>query len=148
MTMMIHRVLIMNIIHALAHGDTDEIRPSDMDNKLLYMLAFSPVYPDAAILSLCAAIKVDPPVQSEDIAVSHRVGKTIAGKPRQVLVKFATRNIRERVFRAKKNIKTEREKNESLKNVYINEDLTQHGANLQNEPYHSRHLDNLWQNYD
>ena len=37
---MIHRVLIMNIIH----GDTDEIRPSDMDNKLLYMLAFSPVY--------------------------------------------------------------------------------------------------------
>ena len=41
---MIHRVLIMNIIHVLAHGDTDEIRPSDMDNKLLYMLAFSPVY--------------------------------------------------------------------------------------------------------
>ena len=42
---MIHRVLIMNIIHVLAHGDTDEIRPSDMDNTLLYMLAFSPVYP-------------------------------------------------------------------------------------------------------
>ena len=30
---MIHRVLIMNIIHVLAHGDTDEIRPSDMDKK-------------------------------------------------------------------------------------------------------------------
>ena len=42
---MIHRVLIMNIIHVLAHGDTYEIRPSDMDNKLLYVLAFSPVYP-------------------------------------------------------------------------------------------------------
>ena len=42
--MTIHRVLIMNIIHVLAHGDTDEIRPSDMDNKLLYMLAFSPGY--------------------------------------------------------------------------------------------------------
>ena len=42
---MIHRVLILNIIHVLAHGDTDEIRPSDMDNKLLYMLAFRPVYP-------------------------------------------------------------------------------------------------------
>ena len=41
---MIHRVLIMNIIHVLAHGDTDEIRPSDVDNKLLYILAFSPVY--------------------------------------------------------------------------------------------------------
>ena len=42
---MIHRVLIMDIIHVLAHGDTDEIKPSDMDNKLLHMLAFSPVYP-------------------------------------------------------------------------------------------------------
>ena len=42
---MIHRVLIMNIINVLAHGDTDEIRPSDMDNKLMYMLAFSHVYP-------------------------------------------------------------------------------------------------------
>ena len=42
---MIHRVLIMNIIHILAHGDADEIRPSDMDKKLLYMLAFSPVCP-------------------------------------------------------------------------------------------------------
>ena len=42
---MIHRVLIINIIHVLAHGDTDEIRPSDMDNKLLYILAFSPFYP-------------------------------------------------------------------------------------------------------
>ena len=41
---MIHRVLIMNIIHALARGDNDEIRPSDVDDKLLYMLAFSPVY--------------------------------------------------------------------------------------------------------
>ena len=35
---MIHRVLIMNIIHVLAHGNADEIRLSDMDNKLLYML--------------------------------------------------------------------------------------------------------------
>ena len=85
---------------------------------------------DAAILTLCAAIKVDPPVQPQDIAVSHRAGKAATGKPRQTLVKFATRNIRERVFRAKKNIKTEREKNESLKNIYINEDLTQHRASL------------------
>ena len=70
---------------------------------------------DAAILSICAAIKVDPPVRPVDIAVSHQVGKTVAGKPRQILVKFATRNIRERVFQAKKIIKTEREENESLK---------------------------------
>ena len=42
------------------------------------------------------------PVQPKDIAVSHRVGKAADGKPRPILVKFATRNIRERVFRAKK----------------------------------------------
>ena len=60
---------------------------------------------DAAVLTLCAAIKVDPPVQAQDIAVSHRAGKAATGKPRQILVKFATRNIRERVFRAKKTSK-------------------------------------------
>ena len=60
---------------------------------------------DAAVLTLCAAIKVDPPVQAHDIAVSHRAGKAATGKPRQILVKFATRNIRERVFRAKKTSK-------------------------------------------
>ena len=57
---------------------------------------------DTAVLTLCAAIKVDPPVQAQDIAVSHRAGKAATGKPRQILVKFATRNIRKRVFRAKK----------------------------------------------
>ena len=31
----------MNIIYVLAHGDTDEIRPSDMDNKLLYKFCLS-----------------------------------------------------------------------------------------------------------
>ena len=60
---------------------------------------------DAAVITLCAAIKVYPPVQPEDIAVSHRVGKAAEGKPRPVLVKFATCNIRERVFRAKKTSK-------------------------------------------
>ena len=85
---------------------------------------------DAAVLTLCAAIKVNPPFQPQDIAVSHRAGKAATGKPHQILVKFAARNIRERVFRAKKHIKTEREKNESLKNIYINKELTQHRASL------------------
>ena len=55
-----------------------------------------------AVKTLCAAIKVDLPVQPEDITISHRVGKAADVKPRPILVKFATRNIRERVFRAKK----------------------------------------------
>ena len=105
---------------------------------------------DAAIITLCAAIKVDPPVQPEDIAVSHRVGKAAEGKPRPVLVKFATRNIRERVFRAKKNIKTEREKNESLKHIYINEDLTRLRANLARRARSCRndgHIQDTWTIY-
>ena len=59
---------------------------------------------DTAILYICQAISVDPPVQPSDIAVSHRIGKPENGKTRQVIVKFATRNVRERVYSAKKNI--------------------------------------------
>ena len=110
------------------HGRRDSLRVSGIPE------AAESDNTDAAILSICAAIKVDPPVQPVDIAVSHRVGKTVAGKRRQMFVKFATRNVRERVFRAKKNIKTEREENESLKNIYTNEDLTQHRANLARKP--------------
>ena len=105
---------------------------------------------DAAVITLCAAIKVDPPVQPEDIAVSHRVGKAADGKPRPILVKFSTRNIRERVFRAKKNIKTEREKNELLKRIYIKEDLTRLRTNLARKARSCRndgHIQDTWTIY-
>ena len=52
---------------------------------------------DAAVLEICQAIKVDPPVQPTDIAVSHRLGRRAEGRTRQVIVKFATRNVRDRV---------------------------------------------------
>ena len=58
---------------------------------------------DSTVLKICSAIEVDPPVQPSDIAVSHRLGKKEAGKTRQVIVKFATRNVRERVYSSKKN---------------------------------------------
>ena len=106
---------------------------------------------DAAVITPCAAIKVDPPVQPDDIAVSHRVDKAAEGKPLPVLVKLATRNIRERVFRAKKtNIKTEREKNESPKHIYINEDLTRLRANLARKARSCRndgHIQDTWTIY-
>ena len=87
---------------------------------------------DAAILDICAAIKVDPPVEPKDIAVSHRVGKTILRKgPRQILVKFATRNVRERVYRAKSALKSVNQNTEEGKpKIYINEDLTKFRAGL------------------
>ena len=34
---------------------------------------------DAAVLTLCAVIKVDPPVQAQDIAISHRACKAATG---------------------------------------------------------------------
>ena len=37
---MVNRVLKMNIIHVLANGDTDEIRPSDMDKKIPVYASF------------------------------------------------------------------------------------------------------------
>ena len=64
---------------------------------------------DVAILQICEAIKVDPPVQPTDIAVSHRLGRPTEGKTRQVIVKFATRNVRERVYSAKKELKNVRD---------------------------------------
>ena len=105
---------------------------------------------DTAILNICQAIAVDPPVQPSDIAVSHRLGKLQDGKTRQVIVKFATRNVRERVYSAKKNIKTARTTDASLKNVYINEDLTKYRANLAKEARDMRNsglISDTWTQY-
>ena len=88
---------------------------------------------DAAVLGVCAAIKVDPPVEPQDIAVSHRVGKQVTGRHRQIIVKFATRNIRERVFRAKSDLKRVNQQNEDKPKIYINDDLTQFRAGLARE---------------
>ena len=108
---------------------------------------------DTAILNICQAISVDPPVEPSDIAVLHRLGKPKHGKTRQVIVRFATRNVRERVYSAKKNIKTAKTTDPSLAKIYINEDLTIFRANLakggtcyqkfwQNQWY----MDRLWKN--
>ena len=73
---------------------------------------------------------MDPPLEPQDIAVSHRVGKQVIGKHRQIIVKFATRNICERVFRAKSDLKSVNQQNEDKPKIYINEDLTQFRAGL------------------
>ena len=85
---------------------------------------------DKLILDVCSAIKIDPPVQPTDIAVSHRLGKKAPGKNRQIIVKFATRNIRERVFSARTDLKDFNKANTGQPDIYINEDLTQFRANL------------------
>ena len=86
---------------------------------------------DEAVLKICNEMKVEPQVEPRDIAVSHRVGKSAAGRPRQILVKFATRNVRERVFKARTELKNVNKKEETKeKHIYVNEDLTRFRAGL------------------
>ena len=68
---------------------------------------------DEAVLKICNEMKVEPQVEPRDIAVSHRVGKSATGRPREILVKFATRNVRERVFKARTELKNVNKKEES-----------------------------------
>ena len=88
---------------------------------------------DAAILEIGGQMKNEPKIEPKDIAVSHRVGKpgqlTI---PRQIIVKFATRNIRERVFKARTELKNvnNAEENRDKPKIYLNEDLTKLRADL------------------
>ena len=63
--------------------------------------------------------------------MSHRVGKQVSGKHRQIIFKFTTRYIRERVFRAKSDLKRVNQQNEDKPK--INEDLTQFRAGLARE---------------
>ena len=104
---------------------------------------------DAAVQDICQAIKVDPPVQPTDIAVSHRLGRPSEGTTRQVIVKFTTRNVRERVYSAKKELKNVRE-DENMKHIYINEDLTKFHANLARDARALRNsgvINDIWTQY-
>ena len=109
------------------HGRRDSLRvsgipePDEHDNT------------DAAVLGVCELIKVDPPLQPTDIAVSHRIGRKTEGKHRQIIVKFATRNVRERVFSARTDLKDVNKDKDNNSKIYINEDLTQFRAALARE---------------
>ena len=48
---------------------------------------------DAAVIKVCELIKVDPPVEPQDISVSQRVCLKRDGQHRQIIVKFATRKV-------------------------------------------------------
>ena len=61
------------------------------------------------------------------------MGRKTAGKHRQIIVKFATRNVRERVFGARTGLKDVNKDKDANKRIYINEDLTQFRAALASE---------------
>ena len=83
-------------------------------------------------------MKVTPPVTEDQFDRIHRVGPTANGQTRQILVKFATYRVRDRVFRSKRNLAnvnkslTENSvKKEAKKaSIFINEDLTKLRSNL------------------
>ena len=109
------------------HGRRDSLRVSGIPEPEEYDGT------DAAVMSVCTAMKLDPPLDPKDIAVSHRVGRKVQGMDRQIVVKFATRNVRERVFRARKALKDVNQDKDVGKKIYINEDLTKFRAGLARE---------------
>ena len=83
-------------------------------------------------------------LESYQIGRSHRVGKFDANssKPRNLLVKFATYNIRRQIFQARKEL---RQRKGPL--IYINEDLTRRRAKLLYEARQlksSQKIKNAW----
>ena len=122
------------------HGHRDSLRIAGIPEKEEHDDT------DAAVPEICQAIKVDHPVQPIDIMVCHRLGRPAEGRTRQVIVKFATKNVRERVYSAKKELKNIRE-DENMKHIYINEDLTKFCANLARDaraPRNSGLINDTW----
>ena len=76
------------------------------------------------------AMSVEPPLQREDIARSHRSGDKAKAKSgrRAILVRFATYRVRDRVIRARRNLKRVNERQEEK--LFVNEDLTKYRNNL------------------
>ena len=65
-----------------------------------------PEYPDEntfnTVLDVCGNLKLDPPMQLDDIDNCHRVGREGAdGQPRGIIVKFSTYRARKRLFEAR-----------------------------------------------
>lgn len=70
---------------------------------------------------------LDPPMQKEEICRVHRVGRKVPEKrPRPIILKFATYQARERLFKKRLLLK----KSSALQSVFINEDLTKRRSRL------------------
>ena len=85
-----------------------------------------------AIVNLAnEVLKVEPPLQRDDISISHRLKKPRRAKPEEpapIIVRFLRRTDRNRVIRARKELKVYNE-DRDIK-IYVNEDLTTRRAKL------------------
>ena len=79
-----------------------------------------------AVMAIAKGVmKLDPPLQPNDVEVSHRPPKprnSKPGEPRQVIVRFRSKATRYSVISNRKNLKDYNE--ESACRIYINEDQT------------------------
>ena len=80
-----------------------------------------------AILEIAEAVEV--PLDKTDIAVSHRVGKSTPGKPRQIIARITNYEVKHKLLKSNKALKMRVEDKEKpplpkFKNVSINQDLT------------------------
>ena len=96
------------------------------------------------VLNLCNnALKLDPPLQLEEIEVSHRTGKrdppaapppgadaAPTPRPRAVLVRFVSRRSKAHVMAAKKHLKGIGRTEDFPHPVFITDDLTQRRSKL------------------
>ena len=96
------------------------------------------------IIKLCnESLEVEPPVTLEQFDRIHRVGQRSEDSPRPVLVKFATYRTRNVVFRSRRKLRQknrqeqgaqaeadDHSKQETIRPIYINEDLTKYRAHL------------------
>ena len=76
-------------------------------------------------------LKVQPRLTTKDISVSHRLQKPRSAAPEDpapVIVRFVSRSDRDRVIKARSNLRNHNEQNETK--FYINEDLTTIRARL------------------
>ena len=124
------------------HGRRDSVR-------IFGLSEVTPGSPDQKVLRLCnERMQLNPPLQIDEIAVSHRVGKInppaddgSPGAPRPLLVKFATRRSKNRVMEVRKKLKVTDQQLEDPTDedeavladgvhIYIGDDLTKARANL------------------
>ena len=126
---------LKNIIHDQLTMIDDIEQPGRRDSLKFAGIPGNPKHDDTdtALLEICDQKNVEPKVEPKDIAVSHRVGKPGQWtNRRKIIVKFATRNIRGCAFKARTKLQNvnKAEENKDKPKVYLNEDLTQPGADL------------------
>ena len=95
----------------------------DMSSKAKKIPTVSRKDTDAYVLKMCHDMGVQ--MSIDDIDRSHRSGKSIPSKSRDILVKFATYRARNRLFTARSSAK-----DKGYADIYVNEDLTSERSRL------------------